>query len=208
MRRSSKWSTFVGLSLIATLFLLVGSYAQHTCAQVKGINTQASNSIASFDLRTKLGSRLIREVNPELAWFNLTDWMYLLNRSEPQSPEGVLAHVIASIFTRDTGALASKIGNSSIQYGLDRWLTNNGKQNKKKLASLDTSSPWPNTLTVTKAQSSANGTRRTYWLKGTARTSEPGVFYPIEFSIQLVKNSQGRWLANDFEVISQQWERR
>lgn len=208
MRRSTKWSTFVGLSLIATLFLLVGSYAQHSCAQVKGIKTQVSNPIASSDLRTKLGSRLISEASPELAWFNLTDWMYLLNRSEAQSPEGVLAHVVASIFTRDTGALASQMGNSSIQYGLDRWLTKNGKQNKKKLASLDTSSPWPNTLTVARAQSSANETRRTYWLKGTARTSEPGVFYPIEFSIQLVKDSQGRWLANDFVVVPQQWERR
>lgn len=208
MKFQSKRSKFVGISLIVTLFLLVGAYAQHTCAQVRGIKTQPPNPIASSDLKSRLGSRLITEASPELAWFNITDWMYLLNHSEPQSPEGVLAHVVASIFTRDTGALASKMGKSSIHYGLDRWLTEKGKQNKNKLAILDTSSPWPSTLTVARAQSSANGMQRTYWLEGTARTSEAGVFYPIEFSIQLVKDSQGKWLANDFEVIPQQWERR
>lgn len=208
MQFKSRPYRFVGLSLIATLLVLVGAYAQHTCAQVRGIKTQPPNPIASSDLKSRLGSRLINEASPELAWFNITDWMYLLNRSEPQSPERVLAHVVASIFTRDTGALASKMGKSSIHYGLDRWLTENGKQNKKKLATLDTSSPWPYTLTVARAQSSANGMQRTYWLEGTARTSEPGVFYPIEFSIELVKDAQGQWLANDFEVIPQQWERR
>jgi hypothetical protein len=208
MPLSSKPSTLAGLSLIATLFVLVAAYNQYTRAQARGINPQPSNLTASSDLNSKLGSRLTAEANPELAWFNLTDWMYLLNRSDPQSPEGVLAHVVASIFTRDTGALASKMGNSSIHFGLDPWLTETGKQNKKKLASLDTSSPWPNTLTVAKAESSVNGEKYTYWLKGTARTSEPGVFYPIEFSLQLVKDTQGKWLVNDFHVIPQSWERR
>lgn len=208
MPLSSKPSTLAGLSLIATLFVLVAAYTQYTRTQARGINPQPSNLTASSDLNSKLGSRLTAEANPELAWFNLTDWMYLLNRSDPQSPEGVLAHVVASIFTRDTGALASKMGNSSIHFGLDQWLTETGKQNKKKLASLDTSSPWPNTLTVAKAESSVNGEKYTYWLKGTARTSEPGVFYPIEFSLQLVKDTQGKWLVNDFHVIPQSWERR
>jgi hypothetical protein len=208
MPLSSKPSTLAGLSLIATLFVLVAAYTQYTRVQARGINPQPSNLTASSDLNSKLGSRLTAEANPELAWFNLTDWMYLLNRSDPQSPEGVLAHVVASIFTRDTGALASKMGNSSIHFGLDPWLTETGKQNKKKLASLDTSSPWPNTLTVAKAESSVNGEKYTYWLKGTARTSEPGVFYPIEFSLQLVKDTQGKWLVNDFHVIPQSWERR
>lgn len=208
MPLSSKPSTLAGFSLIATLFVLLAAYTQYTCAQTRGINPQPSNLTASSDLNSKLGYRLTAEANPELDWFNLTDWMYLLNRSDPQSPEGVLAHVVASIFTRDTGALASKMGNSSIQFGLDQWLTEKGKQNKKKLASLDTSSPWPNTLTIAKAESSGNGQNYTYWLKGTARTSEPGVFYPIEFSIQLVKDTQGKWLVNDFHVIRQSWERR
>ncbi len=207
MRFSPKPSNFAGISLIAPFFLLVAGCTQYTHAQARGINLQPSSSIASSDLTSKLGSRLRTEVNPEQAWFNLTDWMYLLNRSDPQSPESVLAHIVASIFTRDTGALASKMGNSSIHFGLDQWLTEKGKQNKKKLASFDRSSPWPNTLTLVRAESSANGEQRIYWLKGTARTSEPGVFYPIEFSIQLVKNNQGKWLANDFEVIPQQWER-
>jgi hypothetical protein len=208
MPLSSKPSTLAGLSFIATLFVLVAVYTQYTRAQARDIDPQVSNLTASSDLNSKLGSRLTAEANPELAWFNLTDWMYLLNRSDPQSPEGVLAHVVASIFTRDTGALASKMENSSIHFGLDPWLTETGKQNKKKLASLDTSSPWPNTLTIAKAESSRNGEKYTYWLKGTARTSEPGVFYPIEFSIQLVKDTQGKWLVNDFHVISQSWERR
>lgn len=204
----SKPSTLAGLSLIATLFLLVAAYTQYTGAQGKGINPQLSHLTASPDLNVKLISRLTTEANPELAWFNLNDWMYLLNRSDPQSPEGVLAHVVASIFTRDTGALASKMGDSSIPFGVDQWLTEKGKQNKKKLASLDTSSPWPNTITIAKAESSGNGEKYTYWLKGTARTSEPGVFYPIEFSLQLVKDAQGQWLVNDFHLIPQSWERR
>lgn len=208
MRFSSKPSKFAGISLIYSLFLLLTGCTRYTHAQARVINAQPSNSIASSDLKSKLGSRLTTEVNPELAWFNLTDWMYLLNRSDPHSPESVLAHIVASIFTRDTGALASKMGNLSIRSGLDQWLTEKGQENKKKLASFDRSSPWPNTLTLARAESSANGEQRIYWLKGTARTSEPGVFYPIEFSIQLVKNHQGEWLANDFEVISQQWERR
>lgn len=208
MRFSSKPSKFAGISIIAPLFLLVTGCTQYTHAQARGVNSQPSNSVASSDLKSKLGFRLTTEVNPELAWFNLTDWMYLLNRSDPQSPESVLAHIVASIFTRDTGALASKMGNSSIHSGLDQWLTEKGKQNKKKLASLDMSSPWPNTLILARSESSANGEQHIYWLKGTTRTSEPGVFYPIEFSIQLVKNNQGKWLANDFEVIPQQWERR
>lgn len=208
MSSSSKPSTVAGLSLIATLFLLVATYTKYTRVQARGIKSQPSNLTASSQLNSKLGSRLTTEANPELAWFNLTDWMYLLNRSDPQSPEGVLAHVVASIFTRDTGALASQMKNSSIQFGLDQWLTEKGKQNKKKLASLDTSSPWPNTLTIAKAESSMNGEKYTYWLKGTARTSEPGVFYPIEFSIQLVKDTQGKWLVNDFHLIPQSWERR
>lgn len=203
----SKPSTVVGLSVIATFFLLVAVYTQYTRAQARGINSQASNLTASSDSPSRLGSRLRAEANPELAWFNLTDWMYLLNRSDPQSPEGVLAHVVASIFTRDTGAVANNVGNSSIHFGLDQWLTEKGKQNKKKLASLDQSSPWPNTLTIAKAEASANGEKYTYWLKGTARTSEPGVFYPIEFSIQLVKDTQGQWLVNDFHITPQSWER-
>lgn len=207
MPLSSKSSTLAGLSLIATLFLLVAAYTQYTRDQARGINSQPSHLTASSDFNSKLGSRLTAEANPELAWFNLTDWMYLLNRSDPQSPEGVLAHVVASIFTRDTGALASKMGKSSIHFGLDPWLTEKGKQSKKKLASLDTSSPWPNTLTVAKAESSINGKKYTYWLRGTARTSEPGVFYPIEFSIQLVKDTHGKWLVDDFQVIHQSWER-
>jgi hypothetical protein len=207
MQTSSNHPTFIALYLIAALSL-VGASTQYILAQVKGINAKPPNPTALSDLKSELGSSLTTEANPELAWFNLADWMSLLNRSEPGSPEEALAHVVASIFTRDTGALASQVAaNSSTGYSLDGWLTEEGKQNKKKLASLDTSSPWLNTLTVVRAEPSANGMRRTYWFKGTARTSEPRVFYPIEFAVQLVKDERGKWLADDFEVSPQEWQR-
>ncbi|MEW6498455.1 MAG: hypothetical protein AB1589_39045 [Cyanobacteriota bacterium] len=205
---SPRHSTFVALFLIASLFC-VGASIQFILAQVEKPKAQLPEIESSSDFKSELSSHLPTQANAEMPWFNLADWMYLLNHSNQYSPEGALAHVVASILTRDTGAMASKdAGSLSRNYGLDPWLTENGKQNKQKLASLDTSSTWSNTLTVDRSKSSANGNRYTYWLKGTARTSKAGVFYPIELSIQLAKNDQGRWLAEDFKVNPQSWERR
>lgn len=200
---SPKHSTLVALFLIASLFC-VGASIQLLLAQIEEPESKLSKVESFSKLKSELSSHLPTQANTETPWLNLAEWMYLLNHSNPYSPEGALAHVVASILTRDTGARASQdTGSLSRNYGLDPWLTENGKQNKQKLASLDTSSTRPHTLTVDRSESSANGTRYTYWLKGTTRTSEPGVFYPIELSIQLTKDNQGRWLAEDFEVKAQ-----
>ncbi len=205
---SPKHSTFVALFLIASLFC-VGASIQLLLAQFKEPEAQLPKLEASSDYKLDLSSYLPTQANAEMPWFNLADWMYLLNHSNQHSPEGALAHVVASILTRDTGAMAIKdTGNLSRNYGLDPWLTEYGKRNKQKLASLDIASTWPNTLIIERSESSANGTRYTYWLKGTVQTSEPGVFSSIKLLIQLAKDDQGRWFANDFEINPQSGERR
>ena len=205
---SPKHSTFVALFLIASLFC-VGASIQILLAHFERPEAKLPKLESSSDFKSELSPYLPTQANAQTPWLNLADWMYLLNHSNQYSPEGALAHVVASILTRDTGAMASKdTENLSRDYGLDPWLTEHGKQNKQKLASLDTAVTQPNTLVIERSESSPNGTRYTYWLKGTIQTSEPGVFSPIKLLIQLAKDDQGRWLANDFEINPQSWEHR
>ncbi|MZP30061.1 hypothetical protein GTO91_10120 [Heliobacterium undosum] len=141
------------------------------------------------------------------AWFNLRSWIHLQNRSDDSTPEGTLARVVTSLLTRDTGALPRPELETPSgpqvqwQFSLDLWLTDKGKMVKGKLAGFDVSSPWLYTLSVADVKGSADGNSQTYLLKGTSRTSAPGGIYPVAISVTLIKDGNGHWRADDFNVV-------
>jgi hypothetical protein len=139
-------------------------------------------------------SFVMYEADPVESSVNLRDWMRLLNLSEPNSPENTLAHIVACLFTRDLGV------SGNLEASVDRWLTEQGQENKSALLPFDMSSPWVNTLSLAEVDESPEGDRITYHLEGTMRTSVPNEFFPVELSIEMVKDGEGGWLAEDFEV--------
>ncbi|NJL39882.1 MAG: hypothetical protein HC840_17090 [Leptolyngbyaceae cyanobacterium RM2_2_4] len=139
-------------------------------------------------------SFVMYEADPVESSANLRGWMRLLNLSEPNSPENTLAHIVACLFTRDLGV------SGNLEAAVDRWLTEQGQENKSALLPFDMSSPWVNTLSLAEVEESPEGDRITYHLQGTMRTSVPNEFFPIELSIEIVNDGEGGWLADDFEV--------
>ncbi|MBC9784413.1 hypothetical protein H1S01_07795 [Heliobacterium chlorum] len=188
-------------TIVTTIALsLLGS----TCASAAVI--PASQQASSVSKEEQFESYLPREEAPEVqatldpSWFNLRDWISLQNRSDERAPEGTLARVVTCLLTRDTGALVRPSDANLPAFTLDKYLTENGKKAKSKLEQFDVSSPWLYTLHVEKIEKPKDQ-HRTYRLKGTSRTSQVGGIYPVEIAISLVKSSNGRWLADDFDVF-------